>query len=272
MASDLDALLRRIGLPAAPPPTIFGLHAVHRAWVSSVPFEDITIQLGQQRPLDLAAVTERLIAPGGRGGYCFEVNGVLALLLEELGFTVERRRAIVGPRGADAPVNHLALVVSLGGQRLLAEAGYGEGWLHPLSLRAGEQGDWTVAPEGDGAWWVGDQRDWTGGDGLTILPGAVDMTAFEEPHRRLSTSPDSGFVRTLVVQQPHDDLVATLRARTLTIRSPLVDESRVLEDARDLDATLRACFGIALDRAAVAQLWDAACDQHDAWRREQSAA
>jgi N-hydroxyarylamine O-acetyltransferase len=94
------------------------------------------------------------------------------------------------------------------------------------------------------------------------------MDAFDEPHARLSRSPESMFVKTLVVQQPHDDHVVTLRARTFSIRGPQRDERRVLADAGDLAATLRVGFGIdpdVLGAERVQRLWDAACAQHEAW-------
>jgi N-hydroxyarylamine O-acetyltransferase len=253
---DLDALLARIGLSGPAP-----LAELHRAYVTSVPFDALTIQLGEQGPLDLESVATRLVEGGGRGGYCFEVNGVLAWMLEQLGHDVQRYRAIVGPRGVAAPVNHLALVVD---GTWLAEAGYGEGWLEPPALRAGAQAGWLLEPEGDG-WWIGDERPWTSGDGFTILPGVVAIDAFEEPHTRLSTSPDSPFVQTLVIQQPHDDHAVTLRARTFTVRGPDHEERRVLGDADDLAATLQSGFGISLDAERVGRLWDAASAQHEAW-------
>lgn len=252
---DLDALLARIGLDG--PPTLTELH---RAYVTAIPFDDLTIQLGEQGPLDLDAVASRLCGGGGRGGYCFEVNGVLGWMLEQLGHDVRRHRAIVGPRGVDAPVNHLALIVD---GTWIAEAGYGEGPVEPLALRAGRQDSWLLEPEDGDGWWVGDDRAWTSGEGFTILPDVVGMDAFDEPHTRLSTSPDSPFVQTLVIQQPRDDFVATLRARTFTVRGPERDERRVLDDAAGLDATLRAGFGIELDGDRVARLWDAACAQHE---------
>ncbi len=232
-----------------------------------MPFDDLTIQLGEQQPLDLDRVAQRLLHGGGRGGYCFEVNGVLGWMLEQLGFGVERYRAVVGARGAAAEVNHLALVVD---GSWVVEAGYGEGPLEPLALRAGSSDGWLLEPEGDGGWWIGDTRAWTGGDGFTILPGVVGMDAFFEPHLRLSTSPESGFVQTLVVQQPFDDEVRTLRARTFMVRGVNREERRVLESADELDATLRDAFRIALDAPRVGRLWDAVCAQHAAWVSRQS--
>jgi N-hydroxyarylamine O-acetyltransferase len=129
-SADRDRLLSHIGLDALPTPDVDGLRTVHRAYVSHVPFENIAVQLGESAPIDPPALVERIVA-GGRGGYCFEANTVLFELLESLGFEVERREAVVGPRflhERGEPADHLALVVRTpDGVELIAEGGFGEG-------------------------------------------------------------------------------------------------------------------------------------------------
>ena len=269
---DADALLARIGLRERPPATSEGLRAVHRAYLGRVPYEDLAIQLGETGPLDLEDVAQRVLH-GGRGGYCFELNGLLGALLEALGFEVARHEAVVGPRGSDGPVNHLALVAFAGGEAWLPEAGYGEGWMEPLPLQPGRHAggttrfEWSIEREGDGGWWVG-QHEWGATDGIAIRPERVGLGAFSAHHERLSCSPDSSFVQTLVVQQPSDDAITTLRARTFSVVGPGVGERRTLEDVEDLAATLRDAFGIdpeALGERRLDVLWGRAWDQHAAW-------
>jgi N-hydroxyarylamine O-acetyltransferase len=266
---DVDALLRRIGLTAQPPATAAGLRTVHRAYVSRVPYEDIAVQLGESRPLDVEALAAR-ICHGGRGGYCFEVNGVFGALLEALGFAVTRHESVVAERGSDEPTNHLALSVEVEGRTYLAEAGWGEGWLDPLPLEPGVHRagplSWSVEPE-PGGWWIG-QHEWGATPGLFVSAAPATLDDFQPHHTRLSTAPESPFVRTLVVQQPHDDHVTTLRARTLSRVGPGRDERTVLPDAGAFADTLRSVFGIdpaALGPARMERLWTRACAQHEEW-------
>src|SRR3954470_14374504 len=109
-----DRLLAHRGVTAPPTPDRAGLALLQRAWLERIPFEALAAQLGEYEPLDSDRLIERFVG-GCRGGYCFEVNGVCALLLESLGFVVERREAVVGERGEHSrdPINHLALVVHL---------------------------------------------------------------------------------------------------------------------------------------------------------------
>lgn len=264
-------LLERIGLdPAAPPPaTSDGLRTVHRAFVSRVPYEALSVQLGTCGPLDADALTARVLA--GRGGYCFEVNTVLAALLRALGFTLALHQAVVGGEG---PTNHMALVVDLGDEhgRFIADAGLGEGALDPLPLAPGTYGPppftWTVHPQGaDGSWQIASHPHCSFA-GLRMEGEPSPLDAFAPHHERLSTTPDSSFVQTLVVQRPSDDALTTLRARTLSTATTGGTTKRILADDGDLRRTLHTTFGIpprALTDVDVARLWRQAAEQHEAY-------
>jgi N-hydroxyarylamine O-acetyltransferase len=141
-------LLARIGLSREDVrPDLKGLRAVHRAYVGSIPYEDISVQLGETGALDPLELVERLLVDG-RGGYCFELNTVLGWLLEELGFSLTHHQAVVGGEG---PTNHMALVVSLDDGWWIADAGLGEGFVDPIPLRDGsvDVGPFTWTVEND---------------------------------------------------------------------------------------------------------------------------
>lgn len=266
-----DRLLARIGLSVPPPADADGLRTVHRAFLTSVPYEDLAVQLGETAPLDPDGLVARVLR-GGRGGYCFEANTVLLALLEALGFAVERRQGIVGPRESRAEAkatNHMALVVDAGGRRFLADAGLGEGPLDPLPLRAGRYAagplHWTLERDGDG-WWF-EQHAWGSVPGFWFADAPSGLAAFQPHHERLSTWPESSFVQTLVVQRPCREHIVTLRARTLSVDGPGVRRRDVLPDAAAFATTLRSVFGIdpgALGRERLGRLWARAVQQHDA--------
>jgi len=70
-----------------------------------------------------------------RGGVCYELNGVFAALLRQVGFTVSLLSAEVArPDGSDtAPFDHLALLVETE-ERWLGDVGFGDSFLLPLRL------------------------------------------------------------------------------------------------------------------------------------------
>jgi N-hydroxyarylamine O-acetyltransferase len=271
---ELDALLDRIGLAGPPPPTLDGLRTLHRAYVTRIPYEALAVQLGESGALDVDLVTERLLS-GGRGGYCFELNAVLAWMLEQVGFEVERHEGVAGvDRDTPAPTNHLALVVPLGEQRWLADAGLGEGPIEPLPIAPGRHPaaassplEWTIEAQPDGGWWFA-EHPFGSMPGFRMAAPVVELSAFDPHHRRLSTEPDSNFVRTLIVQRPYDDRIETLRSRTLSVDGPGRRERRVLTDIDELAAALDETFGIdpdGLGAARLERLWAQACAQHEAW-------
>jgi N-hydroxyarylamine O-acetyltransferase len=273
----IDALLTHLGFASAPSradrETLF---AVHERYLRTVPYDGLTAQLGEHAPLDGPALVERALTTG-RAGYCFEINTVLATLLEGLGFSVERREGIVAERDAfasGAPTNHLVLVVRAGDEAFVCDAGWGEGFLAPLPLVAGtyRRGPltWAVERDGSDGWWI-QQHMWGSTPGFRFGDEGVDVATFAPHHERLATTPDSSFVQTLVVQKPLDDRVVTLRARTLSEKGPTVDAKRVLDTEDAFGATLRDTFNIRLDAGRVARLWDRARAQHEAFAATRSA-
>lgn len=75
-----------------------------------------------------------------RGGFCYELNTLFALLLREIGFRVSfisgEIRARVGHFGP--PYDHLALRVDLEDQAWLVDVGFGDSFLTPLKIVVAE--------------------------------------------------------------------------------------------------------------------------------------
>jgi N-hydroxyarylamine O-acetyltransferase len=278
-AGTRERLLRHVGLDHGPSADVDGLRETVGAFVTRVPFEDLAVQLGESRPLDPPALIERIVA-GGRGGYCFEVNTVLLTLLESLGFEVERREAIVGERTAFAdgePTNHLALVAQTPDGPYIAEAGWGEGPVEPVPLTAGRHrvGAFTYELErdGDDGWWLG-QHEHGSSPGFRFGDRRASLADFAPHHERLSTSPESGFVRTLMVQRPAADRIVSLRARTRFVDGPGLREREVVGDVDAFAGALEE-FGIDLDALGperLERLWARAVAQHEAHAAAEAAA
>jgi N-hydroxyarylamine O-acetyltransferase len=139
----VDSYLRRLGVAGAragggPDPGL--LRELQAAHLERVPFENLSIHLGEPLSLEPDALADKILARG-RGGFCYELNGLFGRLLESLGYRVTRLGAQVwtgetfGP-----PLDHLALVVSAdddGEERWLADVGFGDHSVYPLPWQAG---------------------------------------------------------------------------------------------------------------------------------------
>lgn len=199
MISDMfDGYLRRLGVTDPGAPTAEGLFALQRAHLERIAYDNIDIQLGRPPGIDPELSVRRFAA--GRGGYCFHLNGALALLLEALGYEVTRHIGGVNIDAASRTVNggHLALTVRVDGTEYWVEAGLGDGPYEPLPLREGsyEQNGFRYALErleplaGEGPGWT--FRSATGHAPRMNFRDAPAKTAdFEEMHTWLSTSEES---------------------------------------------------------------------------------
>jgi N-hydroxyarylamine O-acetyltransferase len=118
------------------------LRALHRAHLTTVPFENLSIHLDEPISLAEADLISKIVTRR-RGGFCYELNGAFALLLEALGADVVRVAARVHADGRlGPPFDHLALVVGLpGGALWLADVGFGSHSTYPLRFDVGSQQD-----------------------------------------------------------------------------------------------------------------------------------
>jgi N-hydroxyarylamine O-acetyltransferase len=155
---DVPAYLGRLGYAGALAPTASTLGALQLAHLYAVPFENLDIHLGRPLRLERPALFDKIVARR-RGGFCYELNGLFAALLEALGFSVTYLSArVANGDGTFGPeFDHLALLVEPApGERWLADVGFGDGFLQPLRLAPGLehlQGQWTYGlDERDGGY------------------------------------------------------------------------------------------------------------------------
>ncbi|TDD75820.1 arylamine N-acetyltransferase, partial [Actinomadura darangshiensis] len=141
---DLPAYLKRIGYDGGLAPTGATLRGLHRAHVSSIPFENLEIMLGRPVEMSLDAVQAKMVGRP-RGGYCFEHNRLFAAALERLGYEVTALAARVTLGAAKLlPSTHALLHVRppeapRDEPAWLCDVGFGAGPLEPLPLVDGHE-------------------------------------------------------------------------------------------------------------------------------------
>lgn len=267
----VERYLHRIGVPWPAKLDAAALRRLQQAHLRTVPFENLSIHLPEPislAPADLLAkITER-----GRGGFCYELNGAFALLLEALGARVRRLAARVYQDGAPGPpYDHLALAVDLpGGSGLAGEK--------PAPSLAGEK------PDGSGTWLadVGfgshaiyplrygsrvEQDDPAGrfrlaetsGGDLDVLKDGKPEYLLETRERELAdfavtcwyqqTAPQSPFRRgTICTRLTGDGGRITISGHQLIRTTPGGERTEEELPAATLLAAYREHFGIELDR------------------------
>jgi len=133
--------LQRIGLREDTiSPDIETLRRLHRAHLLSVPFENLDIHWKRPIALDVDLFYRKVVVEG-RGGFCYELNGLFNELLISIGFTTRLISARVGrPDGGFGPeFDHAAIVVSVAGREYLADVGFGDFATEPLRFAVDEE-------------------------------------------------------------------------------------------------------------------------------------
>jgi N-hydroxyarylamine O-acetyltransferase len=277
---DVAAYLDRLGLEAEPP-SVDALFRLHRAQLEHVPYETTWIAMGQRRSVDRLA-SLRNIAHHGTGGYCFHLNGAMSLLLESLGYDVSLH--VGGVHGPDGPgeefmTNHLVLQAhglptdeNPSGDWYL-DSGLGDALHEPLPLIAGRyrQGpfDFELAADdshiGNWRFFHHQHGSFTG---MVWRSPTATMDEFADRNVLLSTSPESGFVKTPTVQLRDANGVDILRGQVLSRVDSAVTIGRTLETRDEWFAALADMFELPLDHATPEEkdvLWNRVHATHQAW-------
>lgn len=261
----LAAYLERIGFHGSARPDLETLRELQRVHVHAVPFENIDVQLHRPVGLDLDSCLDKIVRRR-RGGWCFELNGVLGWALREIGFDVVRMSAGVRRESlGDVQMgNHLCLLVRID-RPYLVDVGFGGSISRPLPLEVSEHDHSpyriTLRVIGDGYWRFSEASH---GEPFSFdfRTEAADETRFAEKCAALQTDPDSPFVQNLVVQRRIGDTHISLRGRVLSTLRETGEEKIELASADELVAALRDKFDLDVPEAAT--LWPSICARHDA--------
>ena len=255
MEMDLEAYYRRIGIaPVAP--DLAGLTALHRAQAYAIPYEGLDVQFGQWLDLDPARIFDKLVRRG-RGGWCYENNGLLGWALAEAGFDVMRVTAGVHRklRGDGIIGNHLTLIVTLPEGRYLCDLGLGDGLRAPIPLEEGVHHDGPLTFQlerlDDGYW-----RFWNtpGAEPATFdfRDEPADEERFEILCHRLQTDPESHFILNAECVRMYPERTVTLLGRVLRRSGPEGLQKTLLNAPEEMAAVLAQEFGITgLDTAKI---------------------
>lgn len=263
--AQLAAYFARIGYTGTPRADLATLTALHRAHVQAIPFENIDVQLGCPTGLDPLAAYAKLVERR-RGGWCYEQNGLLGMVLATLGFEVTRMAGAVlrQVRGDATMGSHLCLKVALE-QDWLVDVGFGAAQLEPLPLA---EGTWdhtpilvSLARTEDAHWRLAIQLG-SGEMSFDFRDQPADEARLQQLCDWQGRDGESVFVQNLVAQRRLDGEHRVLRGRVFTRATAAGSEQRVLASAEELLTVLAGEFGI--EEPAIADLWPAICARHTA--------
>ncbi len=239
--------------PSQPSSRLLG--ALHQAHLLAVPFENLSIHYGQPIILEERPLYDKIVRRH-RGGFCYELNGLFAWLLRQLGFTVTLLSAQVAQADGDfsPDFDHLTLQVhDVNGIDWLADVGFGDSFRRPLQFQSDTEqvdGDgfiyrlhvdarddsWLVQRQGEG--------DWETQYRFTLRPHM--LADFAERCLFQQTSPDSHFTQRRICSLALPDGRITLSDLRLITSVNGVRDKRELDSEDEYRDVLAQQFGIAV--------------------------
>ena len=252
---DTRPYLARLGYSGALKPDAETLQGLHIAHMCKVPFENLDIGLGRPIHLSEEALWEKIVIQR-RGGFCYELNGLFASLLKQLGFDVTYLNARVynhqGQLGID--FDHLALFVKVPGQagRWLADVGFGDSFSEPLDFEEpGEQVQGLRAyrleqvPEGFVTWQKNYDRTWERHYFFDLQPH-IFPNEYEPACLYHQTSPNSSFTRGSIISRATPDGRVSLEDGWLILTKDGERIRQAIADTAEYNQLLKQYFDITL--------------------------
>ena len=249
---DAQAYLDRIEYRGPRDRDLETLKQLHLAHLLHVPFENLSIHSGELIALDDTALFEKIVTRR-RGGFCYELNGLFAALLRELGFEVAMLSARVANDEGEfsRDFDHMTLMVALNGARWLADVGFGDSFVEPLNLDGSEQRQrgnrFRVTKDGHEGFLLEraiNDEEWKPQYRFTLTP--YQYPDYEEMCRYHQTSPESHFTQKRICSRLTTEGRISLSDMRLIVTEKGFRSERELESQKEYAELLRDSFSIVM--------------------------
>lgn len=260
----INKYLERIGLEKLPAPTCQGLEILTRSHSFNVAFENLDALARNPIRIDLESITNKILNQG-RGGYCYEVNGILAYAMSEAGFKFQKALCRVTYKRAEpGPKTHLVFIVETEKGPALVDVGFGgPGLVAPMPFKANAQmfqngTEFRLVPERDGSLQL--QRlagkDW---QNLYIVTNeSFKEIDLEVANHFVSTWERSPFRSMLMCVLPVENGLKTIQGKALVHLNENLEvrAKRDLKDAADLHDVMTYEFKVKVALENVKKAWE----------------
>jgi len=268
---NITTYLQRIKYEGGLEPNLETLTKLHQAHLRAIPYENFDIHLGRRLELGEQHFYNKLVLQR-RGGWCYEMNGLFAWVLRELGFEVQLLAGAVRSSIQDVNEagNHLVLLVQLD-QPHLVDVGLGDGFQEPLPLVSGEytQNNLTFRLEQDGEYWILHNHALGAAKRYDFTLEPRELTFFANKCHELQTSPDSGFTRVTDCQFFTSTSILALRGAVLKEINHNGVTQRTIENQTEYQEVIQTKFG--LNEPEIFDLWPRVWERHQEWLKQEAA-
>lgn len=251
--------MQALGLEKRAPDLGF-LNEIIRRHVDSFPFSSVGPQLGDKLPLDIESLYQRIVVRR-RGGYCFEQNGLLFEMLEEMGFSVSLFLGrVIYNEDADPGLTHRISMVDIDDKRYIADVGFGPlGPSRAVSM-SGEKSDeglrmFRVAERQPGVFHFQTLKDGSFYSLYKFELVRYGQADCEVGHFYSHKHPDASFVNHLVVSRILDHEIRSLRNHEFSVINQSGEQRSLIESRAQLHTILKDKFRLNITGKECAQLF-----------------
>ena len=248
---EIKKYLERIGYKGTPTLTYETLWNLQLLHLRSVPFENLSIHLNEPIILKHESLFNKIVL-NKRGGFCYELNGLFAALLRQLGFNVSMLSAGVAKTdgGFGPDFDHMILMVLLE-DRWLIDVGFGDSFQQPLLIDEREvqvQGDRLYRIENDGSYLILKEKkkddEWKAQYRFSLQ--SRGLSDYSEMCLYHQTSPGSDFTQKRICTiAKHKGRITLSNMRFIETRDDERRE-RILKNESEYARILKEEFGIVL--------------------------
>lgn len=260
---DLSAYLQRIKYTGPVEPSLDTLNALHHQHLLNIPYENIDVQMGVPLDFDPERIFDKLVTRR-RGGWCYEMNGLLSWALGEIGFEVTRMSGAVmrEVQGDQQRGNHLVIEVMLD-EPYLADVGLGDGARFPMPIREGtyKQGglEYGLEKLSDGFWRFHNHKH-SNVRSFDFRHEPASESELATKCQWLQTNPESPFRMLLITQKFGPGEVHVQFGKVYGHITPEGVERREILSIDEMHDHYRGVFGLEED---LTQLWESVCEAHE---------
>lgn len=206
-------------------------------------FENLDVLLGNEEPITELFLKEKMLKHG-RGGLCYELNGLLYLVLRDLGFPVQLAAATiwVQPRNSYAlDRTHVINLLEYNGTLYLIDSGFGSNLvMQPVALN----GDAATSPAGtfrfrsettEKGTMVFEQQTEHGWERrYGLYPVVIEWSHLDTVKQQIHHSPESSFNKELLIAKVTEDGTFSINDQRYHRKGKSGEETVRFKDNREL--------------------------------------
>lgn len=241
--------LARIGITEEMQVDYRSIRLIQECHMLSIPFENLNIFNGEPIKLNLDSLYDKIVVRK-RGGYCYELNGLLAWILKSLGYPVTllsgRVRRDDGTYGPE--FDHMVLLVSLN-EDYIVDVGFGDSVRIPLPL-SGEvvvdvSGSYRIMHEYDSD--VLFFQKWLGGEWISefqFTRKPREIGDFRDMNLYQQTSLESHFTKNLIISIATPNGRVSISGDTFIETIGADKKRRIIRSDDERNELLKRHFGV----------------------------